>query len=341
MQNHNFPPSRLILPDEFYGRRCQNADPPDINRFIHQRVKIALQLARIPWRIPVSHDPNCDLPCNVRTGGRYRGVNTLLLCDTYRTLGYHSKWWGTAEDWAAIGAAIKEGQEPTVIAQYRPDASRQVDPCLVYNAAQVHGADQYQAMPKTAIVANDEADFGLMGMLLEHHAPDVRYDVGDHNNPPDVNVYLSPNQWHDHPNHKYGDIILMQSEKHFPSKADHYSTLLHELMHWVEVRTGWFHCLPVREFVAEVGMHVLGLELGVPHSFDETNHRNWLRHWNPIFHKDESFFFWAMAQVDRACDFLLQPILHREPIDYHDPCHIAPPVHFISGPDQMKFEAAW
>lgn len=332
--------SRLILPDEFYRHRGK-VEIPDINKFIHQRIKIALQLTRIPWRVPVSHDPNCGLPCNVRTGGRYRGVNTLLLCDTYRTLGYHSKWWGTAEDWSAIGAAVKEDQEPTVIAQYRSDASLQVDPCLVYNAAQVHGADQYQAMTETTIVANDEADFGLMGMLIEHHAPDVRYDIGDHENPPDSNVYRSPWPWHDFPDHESGDVILMQSEKHFRFKSDFYSVLLHELMHWAEVRTGWHHCIPVREFVAETGMHVLGLELGVPYNFDETNHRIWMKHWNTIFNKDESFFFWAMAQVDRACDFLLQPILHREPSDYHDPCNILPEVHFISGSDEMSFEAAW
>lgn len=74
--------SRLILPDEFDVRSCQNAEPPDINRFIHQRLTVALQRGLIPWKLPVSHDPNCGLPANVRTGGRYRGVNTLLLCDT-------------------------------------------------------------------------------------------------------------------------------------------------------------------------------------------------------------------------------------------------------------------
>ncbi len=327
--------SRLILPEEFMRNAIET---PDINTYIHQRITIALQRGRIPWKVPVSHDPNCGLPCNVRTGGRYRGVNTLLLCDTYETLGYRSKWWGTAEEWRAVLADIEDDQEPTVIARYRENTGLQVDPGLVFNAAQVHGANEYRAMPDRALVANDEANFGLMGMLIEHHSPDIRFDVGNGRFGPDWNGYITPEPFHDHPNHRSGDYILMQSEGYFMSRADHFSVMLHELMHWSEVRTNWMHCMPVREFVAEAGMHILGLKLGVPHCFDEYNHRKWLRHWNHIFQKDESFFIWAMAQVDRACDFLLQPILQRTERVYHDPCLISPKVNFITGNDFMSFE---
>tara|TARA_R110002167_G_scaffold77944_8_gene216108 strand:- start:39184 stop:40218 length:1035 start_codon:yes stop_codon:yes gene_type:complete len=334
------PRSRLILPDEFWDRPD---NVPNINTYIRQRITVALQRGRIPWKIPLSHDPNCGLPYNVRTGGRYRGVNTLLLCDTYHTKGYRNKWWGTAEDWEAIGAVLKDCQEPTVIARYPDNSSLRLDPCLVFNVAQVHGAEHYQAIPDTALVVNDEADFGLIGRLLEHHQPDIRFDKGDTKNPPDWNGYVVPEPWHDYPTHKDGDYILMQSEKHFPSRADHYSVMLHELVHWSEVRTAWMHCLPVREFVAEAGMHILGLELGVPHCFDEYNHRQWLRHWNSIIYEDHSFFFWAMAQVDRVCNFLLQPILQPQDSVYHDKCSIIPPVQFITGPEHMSFnsEDAW
>jgi antirestriction protein ArdC len=332
------PRSRLILPDEFWDR---SPSVPDISTFISQRITVALQRGRIPWKVPVSHDPNCGLPCNVRTGGRYRGVNTLLLCDTYHTKGYLNKWWGTAEDWASVGTAIKSGEEPTVIARYR-DAGCIVDPCLVYNAIQFHDADEYQVMlTDGAIVANDEADFSLMGILLEHHAPEIRYDVGDERFGSDWNGYISPEPFHDHPNHRNGDYILMQSERYFPFKSDFYSVMLHEIMHWTEVRTGWMHSLPVREFVAEVGMNILGLDLGVPHCLDSYNHYQWLKHWHSIFHKDETFFFWAMAQVDRACDYLLRPILEQECRVYHDEYSIAPPVKFTSGPDHMSFEDTW
>lgn len=330
--------TRLIVPNEFWER---SDNIPDVNTYIHQRLTVALQRGRIPWRVPVSYDPNCGLPCNVRTGGRYRGVNTLLLCDTYITKGFHSKWWGTAEDWASIGANPKEDQEPTVIAQYR-DAGCKVDLCLVFNASQMHGAEDRQSLlTDGAIVSNDEADFGLMSMLLEHHQPDIRFDKGDAFQSPDWNGYIPPEPFHDHPNHKAGDYILMQSERHFPSRADHFSVMLHELVHWCEVRTQWFHCLPVREFVAEVGMHVLGLELGVPHNFDITNHKKWLKEWNLIFPQDDSFFFWTMAQVDRVCDFLLTPIIHREQSEYHDPCSILPETNFITGSKQMDFRPGW
>jgi len=337
----HFTASRLILPDEFFADRIGAAETPDITRYVHQRITVALQRGRIPWKVPVSHDPNCGLPTNVRTGGRYCGVNTLLLCDTYETEGYRSKWWGTADDWRAVGADIKSRQEPTVITRYRENAGLKVDHCLAFNAAQVHGGEQYVSIPSMALVANDEADFGRMGMLIEHHGPDIRFDVGDERFGPDWNGYITPGPFHDHPNHKFGDYILMQSEGKFHSRADHYSVMLHEMMHWAEVRTNWMHCMPIRELVAEIGMHVLGLELGVPHCFDEHNHRKWLSHWIPIFHEDEAVFFWAMAQVDRACDFLLGLILQAEERVYHDRCHISPKVNFITGPDFMSFEPPW
>jgi len=334
--------TRLILPEEFYDEKRQLHGLSDIAVFVHQRIKVSLQSGRIPWRVPISHDPNCGLPRNIRTGGRYRGVNTVLLCDTYWTKSYRSKWWGTAEDWARLGAVIKLEETPTVIVRQPNDPGAGFEPCLVYNASQVCGAEEYQTLLRSedSSVAYDEADLGLMGMLLEHHAPNIRYDVGDAHHGPDFNGYVPPNPWHDHPNHTSGDYIMMQSEGYFYGKPDHYSVMLHELIHWAEVRTGWMHCLPVREFVAEAGMHILGLELGVPHAISEYNHRQWLAHWIPIMHQDEEFFFWAMSQVDRACDFLLAPIRHRLPND-HDPFVIEPEINFIAGPDHMSFQPGW
>lgn len=327
---------RLIWHDEFFDR---SSSAPDIQTYAHQRIVVALQRGRIPWKVPVSHDPNSGLPCNVRTGGRYRGVNTLLLCDTYETKDYRSKWWGTVEDWSSIGIDVKDGQEPTVIVHYL--GGNQVESALVFNAAQVHGADEFQSLPVDAIVANDEADFGLMGMLIEHHSPDIRFDKGNEHFPPDWNGYITPEPFHSHPNHRSGDYILMQSEGHFHSRADHYSVMLHEMVHWAEVRTNWMHCMPIRELVAEIGMHVLGLELGVPHCFDTHNHRKWLKEWNFIFPEDFKLFFWVTAQVDAVCDYLLGPILHREQVDYHDSYGIIPEVNHITGPDFMAFRPPW
>ncbi|WDI43720.1 ArdC-like ssDNA-binding domain-containing protein [Bremerella sp. P1] len=329
---------RLILPDEFFS---QLDSAPDITTYVHQRITVALQRSRIPWQVPVSHDPNCGLPTNVRTGGRYRGVNTLLLCDTYETKGYRSKWWGTYEDWAAAGATVKGGQEPTVIVRYC--GGDQVESDLAFNAVQVQGADSLLAIltELKTIVPNDEADFGLMGRLIEHHSPDIRFDVGDDRFGPEWNGYITPEPFHDYPNHKSGDYILMQSEGHFMSRADHFSVMLHELMHWAEVRTGWMHCMPLRELVAEMGMHVLGLELGVPHCFDEYNHRKWLKEWNLIFPQDHRLFFWITAQMDRVCDYLLGPILHRKHSDYHDQYRIIPEVNHITGPEFMDFRPKW
>ena len=307
-------PPRLIFPQEFYDETWEREETPCIIRFAHQRIKIALQTGRIPWKVPVSYDPNCGLPCNVRTKSRYRGVNTILLCDTLRTKNLRSKWWGTRGDWHSVGCCVNGDQEPIVIAMCHDDVGSQFAPALVYNAAQIEGAEHFRASldKLDALVVNDEADFGSIGRLLEYHAPDIRFDVGDENQSADWNGYVPPDPWLDHPNHKMGDYILMQSEQYFHSRADYYSILLHEMMHWAEVRTGWIDRMPAREFVAEAGMCILGLELGVPRTLCEFNHRKWLPYWTILCHEDEKFFFSMMAQVDRACDYLLSPLENGE-----------------------------
>ncbi len=325
---------RLILPDDFLGRDST----PDIKLYVHQRVKAALGLGRTPWRIPVSYDPNCGLPHNVHTGGRYRGVNTILLCDTYKTKAYRSKWWGPKEDWAAVGGTVRAGEEPTIIVHYVGDADWSLEPRLVFNAAQVVGADKYQWTIKDHVVNHADADFGHMGQFMEFHTPRVLYDVGDENNPPDYIGYVPPYPWSKFPNHDTGDYIMMQSIERCCTKACHFSILLHEFVHWAEVRTGWMHCLPVREFVAEMGMHVLGLELGVPYTLDTHNRYKWQGHWNRIATKDGRFFLWATAQVDRVVDHLLKPIFHRDRSFYHDPWCVVPKVNRWPGEDGMRFE---
>src|SRR5690606_356793 len=97
------------------------------------------------------------------------------LCDTYHTEGYRSKWWGTKEDWALIGATVKQDEVPTVIAHFVGDGQDTIEERRVFNAHQVKGANQY--VPTIdQVVRHSEADFGFMGMFLEHHNPNILYD---------------------------------------------------------------------------------------------------------------------------------------------------------------------
>lgn len=57
----------------------------------------------------------------------------MLLCDTYHTDGYRSKWWGTEEDWNTIGATIRRDEVPTLIAHYVGDGMV-IEGRLVFNA---------------------------------------------------------------------------------------------------------------------------------------------------------------------------------------------------------------
>lgn len=169
--------NRLIFPHDIV-RRYEPEPIVDLREFLHHQVNIALGLGRTPWEIPVAYDPNCGLPCNVRSGGRYRGINTILLCDTYHTHGFRSRWWGTEADWTSVGATVGPDQKPTIIAHFGGDDLVTLEERRVFNAQQVRGADHLVAIIKE-VVLHEDADFGLMGMLSEHHSPTIKYDEGD------------------------------------------------------------------------------------------------------------------------------------------------------------------
>lgn len=295
----------------------------DIELHLCNTVNIALASRRIPWNLPVLADANCGAPSNVLTKGRYRAINAIVLCDVAKVRHYNGKWWGTLEDWKSIGGSVKHGERPTLVANH--SASGAIA-CGVYNVEQISGVDQYM-LSDSSVACN----FNDVSSLVLYHKPEIRFEGTRHA------YYYSPYPFCEFPDHISGDYIVMMPQHKCVNESTYYSTLLHELVHWTEPRTKWIHCMAVREFVAEMGSRILGMQLGVPPADNNINHYLWLDKWLQIFKdKDPLFYAWAAVQAERACDYLLKNVKITTNHDFME--HVTPRVNYDSGIDGASFE---
>jgi antirestriction protein ArdC len=89
-----------------------------------------------------------------------------------------------------------------------------------------------------------------------------------------------------------------------PANA-YYETLLHELAHFSEVRTGWNYRdqgYAMGELAAEMAASYLATELGVPQGETLENHASYLGSWLKEMKDDPSYIFKASTQASRAAD---------------------------------------
>lgn len=90
--------------------------------------------------------------------------------------------------------------------------------------------------------------------------------------------------------------------------GSYYETVLHELAHWSEVRTGWDHKqhgYPMGELVAEIAASFVSTELGLPQAADLENRAAYLQSWLKHMRNDPAYIFKASTQASKVTDFLL------------------------------------
>jgi antirestriction protein ArdC len=90
--------------------------------------------------------------------------------------------------------------------------------------------------------------------------------------------------------------------------GSYYTTLIHEMGHWSEIRLGWNHDkqgYAMGELVAEIAAAYLCAELGVPNTEPLENHAAYLKSWLEAMKNDPSYIFKASKQASKTCDYLL------------------------------------
>jgi antirestriction protein ArdC len=297
----------------------------ELRRSITQQIVDALEKNIVPWRKPWTASPNAGRPANFVSKKSYSGVNVHLLALHQLRHGFTSRWYGTFQQWKALGCSVMKRPErvppgqwgcsivfakPLVKTTVDKDTGDEVDSTFfllrnycVFNADQVSGA----AAEAYKVEADDHEgntipDFMPADELVAKSGADVRFQVSDRA------FYRRPTPEASWPNHSEGDFVVMPLRSQFHSQVDLYATLLHELSHWSEIRVGYDHAkhgYAMTELVAEMSGCFLCQELRVPQSDDLENHVAYLRSWLDSMKGDPSFIFRASTFASRITDYLL------------------------------------
>jgi antirestriction protein ArdC len=266
-----------------------------------------------PWRMGWACHGG-GLPTNLVSKRRYSGVNVLLLQVAAARQGFTSKYWGTFNQFKALGGAVKRrpdgvppGRWGTTIVFFKPVTKTQTDPDTgkevevgfpilrtysVFNLDQVEGAklDRFRTPAVTTI--GDFMDFEPAERAIEATAADIRHGG-------DRAFYHRPVKGGG------GDYIRLPHKRQFDAAKEYYATAWHELAHWSETRLGWSGSYALGELRAEIAASFLLAELGVPQSDDLTNHQAYVAEWLKALHDDPRFIFTASTAASKAADFLL------------------------------------
>ena len=242
--------------------------------------------------------PTPDCLSAWQTDDPFTPLATLLLQVAAKRGGFVGCWWGSRTAWEPLGGTPSGDGTTIYDEQWRP--------IEVWCIDQVEGSsvDRLRVRECDA-VSEEHADFGRIDRLIDETEADIRVGVGDRNHSTLWDGYVPPNPWISFPFHTKGDYILLRSPN-LRSRSSQAYTILHELVHWAEVRTRWMDEMPARELVAEIGSGWLALELGCPPCFCEINHRSFMPEWLRAMRVDPEYLVRGVIQARAAFDVVMR-----------------------------------
>ena len=192
-----------------------------------------------PWH---GADP---MPCNTRTGRRYRGINVLALWSAAQAHGYTNASWATYRQWAALGAQVRQAERGTLVLFYKElPRGTDADPAdgtpfvaraaYVFNAAQVDAAPPPADAPGASVTPDPLPAFDAFaastGAAIQHGGNRACYIPAT-------------------------DTIHLPPRTAFRTPTGYAGTTAHELVHW----TGAPHRLD-RDFTGRFGARAYAAE---------------------------------------------------------------------------------
>lgn len=295
---------------------------------ITQKIIAALENDVLPWVRPWRISANAGHAANIQSRKNYRGINPLRLDLHAMRHGFTSRWWGTINQWNALGGTIKRrpddvppGQWGAKIVYFAPIKKKTVDKNTgeededrffvmksysVFNAEQTN-LDQYRADKDT--IGNPEfADFTPAEELLKAIGFEFRFGQ-------ERAAYYRPEPYDLFPHHTGGDYIVMPNKDRFLSEADFYCTAFHESAHAAEVRLGWDYRkkgYEMGELVAELTSAYMANELNLPQGDHVTSSARYIRHWVEAMKGDSSYVIKAASQASKVTSYLLSCVRKDE-----------------------------
>jgi antirestriction protein ArdC len=272
--------------------------PEEFERVVEDLLKL-MKRGVAPWRVPWSAEM---LPRNAVTRRRYSGSNVGWLILRQLSQDYPTSLWMTALQVEKVGGHLKDGESPAVIIYFGGGPYNPVVKCHeVYNLAQIDLPDGAISMPKPRVRASPTSKSLAAAFLINSQmkGTTVEYDQEDR-------AYYLPSQ----------DAIHMPPRSLFPSDADFYATVFHELCHSTGIasRIGRYgmgdkrmtseHSYSLEELVAEFGSCFLSLRAGLP--IRRESSAAYLKFWASRIQNDPAALFYGVMEGSKAASSVLE-----------------------------------
>jgi antirestriction protein ArdC len=273
----------------------------------------ALEAGTRPWVKPWNdRDPGTGLPRPLRAGGEpYRGINILLLWIACATHGFQQGRFMTYSQAQERGGQVRKGEKGTTIVKYGTitrmlegeagqEREREIPYLKAYSVFEVSQIDNLPpefygaAEPLGREQRLDHVDQFICntGAVVEHSGSRACYI-------PSV------------------DLIRMPRFLSFDTPESYYSTLLHEVTHWVGApkrldrlkTTNKAHAdYHFEELVAEIGACFLCADLRIAATVRPES-ASYIDGWLAVMKQDKRAIFQAASKAQAAADYLhsLQP----------------------------------
>ncbi len=268
-----------------------------VYEIVTERILGELEKGEVPWRKPW----RTLSPVNLVSKKPYRGINVFLLAFA----GYGSQYWLTYRQAQALGGNVRRGEHGTKIVFWK---------CKTRERETADGEveERKSAFLRYYTVFNLEQTEGLRALLALPPAFPIEPAeaiVAGMPNPPafeqDFRAAYVPSK----------DTVTMPSRTAFPSQAEYYSTLFHELTHSTGhakrlAREGFDKPQLVRqrsysreELIAEMGSAMLCGVAGIEQS-TVANSVAYLQSWTARLKGDSRLVVSAAAAAQKAADYI-------------------------------------
>ncbi len=292
----------------------QKAARLDVHQAVTDRIIEILERGTRPWVHPWKlAGQGAAFPLR-HNGERYRGMNVLLLWATAMEKGYRSPFWMTFRQAKEYGASVRKGEQGAMVIKYgtilkdndgatvaEAQADEEARRIGYLRAYKVFNAEQIEGLPDTFHPADDvpHPEIGAAPILnLESHFGGIGARIVTTSTNPCYVPSL--------------DEIRMPPITEFASSTAFYSTLSHELVHWVSVpkrldleskragREGY----AFDELCAELGAVFIMGDLGIV--ADVENSAAYLQSWIAALRNDKRFIFEAASLAQKAAESIAE-----------------------------------
>lgn len=288
----------------------------DIQAEVTNKIVEAIEAGAATFQMPW-HQPGLKPPKNYVSGNTYRGTNFLSLMIEQHLQKFTDNRWATFKQWHEIGGRVRKGERGTPIIFYKllPIKSAEegsptdtIIPLLrysyVFNYSQVEALNSQAEVVETFPVdpiENADRIIASTGAIIRHEGQRAYY-------------------------HPKSDEIFMPTKDLWTgtdtstAQEAYYSTLFHELTHWVGAahrlnREGIHNRsqehVAFEELVAELGAAFACVQIGITPTA-RPDHAAYIASWIKVLKNDKRAIFQASAAASRAVDYIIEGPASRE-----------------------------